>query len=381
MKKRFVAWGAYDDSKPRVRLLLDALRRADRLEAELHVSVWRDVADKSVAGKWQLMRAALRYLSGMPRALWNLMRLSGNAPLLLPYPGTPDIFAASVLARRNGRKLVLDAFLPIHDTIVRDRGMVREGSLKARFLRAFERAGLRRADVILVDTDAHGEFLSQEYGIPVDRFVTVPVGAEPLFDPQATLLPLDHLVPADDEVPVVLFYGQFIPLHGLSTILEAVRLTQDDAIRWVVVGKGQQEPVMRYFLAEDASSQLLYLPWLDYQKLPSLIARADLCLGIFGGSNKASRVIPNKVFQCLAMGKPVVTRASPAIDALAQRYPNTLITVPPEDPQALADAVRKALTGRVELSGLPAGAMEDFSPEAGVTRLVAKLEDQAESGA
>ncbi|WP_340586677.1 glycosyltransferase [Erythrobacter alti] len=374
MNKRFVAWGAYDDGKPRVRLLLESLRKAGRLEAEIHVPVWSDVADKSVAGKRQLFRAAFRYLTGMPRALWRLARLPGDAGVLLPYPGTPDIFAASLLARINGRAVVLDAFLPIHDTIVRDRKLASERGLEARFLRLFEKAGLMCADVILVDTDAHGDFLSREYAIPADRFITVHVGAETLFDPQPDLPSVDHLVPHQDGSPVVLFYGQFIPLHGLATILEAVRLTQDDPIHWVIIGKGQEEPIMRHFLAEKGSRRLLYLPWVKYERLPAMIARADLCLGIFGGSDKASRVIPNKVFQCLAMGKPVVTRSGPAMSPLAQQHPQTIITVPPEDPQALADAVRNALGRADRLTGLPDAAMRELSPEAGVARLLAKLE-------
>lgn len=132
---------------------------------------------------------------------------------------------------------------------------------------------------------------------------------------------------------------------------------------------------MRHFLADKASSKLFWLPWVDYERLPALIARVDLCLGIFGGSDKASRVIPNKVFQCLAMGKPVVTRSGPAVDALAAHYPQTLVTVPPEDPQALARAVRNALANPDALSALPEGAMAEFSPAAGVARLVAKLGD------
>jgi len=48
---RLVAWGSYDKGKPRVRLLLDALRRKGRLAGEIHIDIWQGIEDKAVAGK------------------------------------------------------------------------------------------------------------------------------------------------------------------------------------------------------------------------------------------------------------------------------------------------------------------------------------------
>ena len=63
-----------------------------------------------------------------------------------------------------------------------------------------------------------------------------------------------------------------------------------------------------------------------------------MCLGVFGGSQKAGRVIPHKVYEALAMRKPVVTREGPAVSAA---FPDGgVVTVPPQDAEALADAIR-----------------------------------------
>lgn len=367
---QLIAWGGYDESKPRVRLLLAALRQSGALASEINIAAWRGVEDKSIAGGSILLKAALALLCGYPTAILRLLRIPSGSAVLLPYPGIPDIFFAALPARLRGRRLVLDAFLPLHDTIVRDRAMLGGPSLPARLIWLVERAAMRLADIILVDTDQHGDFFSSEFGIERSRFVTVLVGAEPLFrSPPGRIPPLP--VPAGR--PLVLFYGQLIPLHGLATILQAARLTADEPFHWLLVGRGQEEPLLRTALEKETLSNVSWLPWVDYEKLPSLIAHADLCLGIFGASDKAGRVIPNKMFQVLSAGKPILTRASPAVDLLAKQNPSAVITVPAANATALADAVRHALADPTRLRSLPPATLQALGPERGVTELLRKL--------
>ena len=52
---------------------------------------------------------------------------------------------------------------------------------------------------------------------------------------------------------------------------------------------------------------------VPYENLPRLMSQAHLCLGIFGTCAKGQRVIPNKVFEALAMKRAVLTGDAPAI--------------------------------------------------------------------
>jgi glycosyltransferase involved in cell wall biosynthesis len=81
-------------------------------------------------------------------------------------------------------------------------------------------------------------------------------------------------------------------------------------------------------------------PWVEYQKLPDLYRSAGCALGIFGTSEKAARVIPNKAFQALATGTPLVTADTPAARELLENGRDALL-VPAGDPEALAKAVRR----------------------------------------
>ena len=101
------------------------------------------------------------------------------------------------------------------------------------------------------------------------------------------------------------------------------------------------------------------------QEMPREIAAASLCLGIFGTSAKAARVVPNKVFECLAVGRPIVTADTPAIrDALQGQ----VAVVPAGAPEALAREIRALLADPTRLATLAAAGHEryrrDYSEEA-----------------
>ncbi|MFC3097248.1 glycosyltransferase [Alteraurantiacibacter palmitatis] len=373
MPRPIVVFGAYDTRKPRVRLLLAALRRSGRLAEDILIPGWEGVAQTNIPSKASVAMVVVRLLIGLPGALWRLWRSPRMAAILLPYPGFAEMLLIAPLARMMRRPLVFDAFLPLYDMIVADRGMVRT-PLAARAIWLFERMVLRLADVILVDTDCHGDYLAAEFGLPRDRLVTVLVGAEPQFTPCQVQDDAADLLGPPGGLPIVLFYGQLIPLHGIETILSAARLSAGLDARWVIIGRGQMEPQLRAWLIQNPGAQVDWIAWVDYARLPAVIARARLCLGVFGLSDKAGRVIPNKLFQQLAVGKPVITRSSAAVEALAQAYPQAVITVPPGDPQALAKAVAQELAAPSTPEPLPAEILAELTPDRGIRQLCVLLD-------
>ena len=75
-----------------------------------------------------------------------------------------------------------------------------------------------------------------------------------------------------------------------------------------------------------------------YDELPSLMADAHVCLGIFGTSAKAQRVVPNKVFDGLATARPVLTADTTGVREVLVHGDNAYLC-PPGDPETLAGAI------------------------------------------
>jgi glycosyltransferase involved in cell wall biosynthesis len=89
-------------------------------------------------------------------------------------------------------------------------------------------------------------------------------------------------------------------------------------------------------------ANVTFEPRLPYFELPARIHQADVLLGIFGTSAKAGRVIPNKVFQALACGRPVITRDANAYPGqLRLQAMSGLLWVPAGNAIELARAVEK----------------------------------------
>ncbi len=105
---------------------------------------------------------------------------------------------------------------------------------------------------------------------------------------------------------------------------------------------------------------------MPYHDLPERIHKADIILGIFGTTQKASRVIPNKVFQAMASGKPIITRYSKAYPSQIRERSSGLIWVKPGDHQSLANAVAsliKAPDTIIKLGQASRRSFEDYFSE------------------
>lgn len=331
---RIVFWGTYDTGKPRTRILREGLREAGAEVEEIHRDIWGGIEDKSqLRGIGRIVLIALRWLLAQPRLAWLLARTPAPDLVLVGYPGHLDIFIAAVICRLRKIPLVFDVFLSAYDTVCVDRRLLRADGPAGRLLKRFEGASIRRADLAFMDTQAHARRVEALFGLPAGHCDAVWVGVEEGHFPRSPSAP-----PSDSSTKV-LFYGQFIPLHGVPVIVGAARLLSDHDIEWQLIGKGQDAEMIRTMLEEQPLPKLRWVEWVPYEDLRNWTAAADLCLGIFGTSEKSACVIPNKVFQVLSAGRPIVTRDGPGVRELLAPSDGCTYLVQAGRPDALAEAV------------------------------------------
>ena len=336
MTRGVAYFGTYDPAYPRNAVLIAGLRELGVPVLELQAPLPALTAAQ-MATPGGALRLAGAILEAHARLLAQHRRSLQIDAVVVGYPGHFLVPFGRVLAAFRRARLVFDPLVSLWDTFAGDRGLVAAGGWKAGAVHAVDRAAFALPDLLLADTWAHAAYYSAELALPRRKVAVVPVGALPA--PQATggARPLEH-----GEPLTVFQYGKWSPLHGAETVLAAAELLRHEPFRFVLAGEGQLSGALR---AQIAHRGLANVEWLGALSLPELRAQtltADVCLGVFGRSDKAARVVPNKVYDALACGRPVVTAGTPGARELLHDGEDALL-VPAADGAALGAALRRLL--------------------------------------
>jgi glycosyltransferase involved in cell wall biosynthesis len=251
---------------------------------------------------------------------------------LVSYPGWFDVPVVKSVAFLKRRPVVFDIFISLWDTAVIDRGLVAERSKIARLVKYADRLSMRMSSRVIADCRPHARFLAELGGVDEERFGVVYIGAdESIYHPNASQI----------EPRRVLFYGSYVPLQGTEVIVEAASRLIGEGIDFRMIGSGQSYVHTREVAEECGAHNVEFVDRMSPESLAREMAEAALCLGIFGASPKAGRVIPHKVFEALAVQRPILTGDTPAVRELFSEA--ELLMVPVGDPVQLAAAIRAAV--------------------------------------
>jgi glycosyltransferase involved in cell wall biosynthesis len=245
-----------------------------------------------------------------------------------------------------------------------------------------ERALYARAHRLVVCSEAVVSALV-ERGLPREKLVLIPNFADTeLFRPETR----DDGFRAEHGLEgrfVALYAGAMGASNGVYQLADAARALKeagDDAVRIVAVGDGSERGDLELRVREGGLDNVLLLPSVPREQMPRLLACCDVALTIFAPNPALELNSPNKFFDALAAGKPVVVNVDGWLRRLVEEN-GAGIYVPAGDGEALAGAL-------AELAGQPerlrelgkkarALALREFARDLLVDRLAAELEEVA----
>jgi len=267
------------------------------------------------------------------------------------------------------KPIVYDAYISVWASVVEERHWFGEDSIPSRILRIWERANLRMADHILMDTKAHAGLIGQMHGIKEDKISHVYISCEDdLFFPQQKAQCSDGIN--------VFWCGSGIPLQGFSVIYDAFTGPLSDRADISLTVAGSSDIIDGYERKADREGikSIRFLGRIERDEVIKNIAKADICLGgHYSDEGKAAYVIAGKAFEMMAMGKPVILGDSPAVRELFTDREHALLCKR-EDAKALASAIAELADDAALSQAIAGGARriyeESLMPERNVKPLI-----------
>lgn len=257
----------------------------------------------------------------------------------LVWGTTPPIFQAVTawaLARLKRARFLLEVrdlwpAFAVEVGVLRNRLLITASEWLERFL-------YKKADVLIANSPGFVSHIHERSGRMAEL---VPNGAdETMFDPEADGAAFRQRHGLQGKF-LVLYAGA----HGLSNDLgvaltAAAQLRDRPEIRVVLLGDGKDKPALQARASEMGLDNLVFLPPVSKAQMAEALAAADACLAILKPLKLYATVYPNKVFDYLAAGRPILL----AIDGVIRQVVEAAgagIFVPPGDPAALAAAIRQ----------------------------------------
>lgn len=331
---RVCYFGTYRSEYSRNKIMIEGLRRNQVSVLECHKKLWHGIEDRvqTTSGGWLHPKFWLRVITVYIRLLQKYRSIGDYDVLIVGYPGQFDVFLARLLSWLRRKPLVWDVFMSIY-LIAIERGLDQRSQITVNLIHKVEGIALKLPDLLIQDSSDYVDWYTQHYTISRDRFRLVPTGVnDDIFHP------LTDESQANDSFRVI-YYGTFIPNHGIEYIIDAARiLANEENIQFELVGDGPEKSKALEFVEIYNLKHITFIEWLDPVKLIHRISKCAVCLGSFGDTPQALMTVHNKVYQGMAMQRAVITGDSPAIRESFKHGQNIYI-VNRKNPKALANGI------------------------------------------
>ena len=281
----------------------------------------------------------LAKLANMRSFSSHLLRVADTLPIERPdviIGSSPHLYAADA-ARRLAARWNVPFCCEVRDiwpgSLVDIAGaspwnpvVLHMGRIERRLYRA-----ARRIFTLLPGSEEH----IHRHGGREGSVVWIPNGVDPALLPDSA--------PPEGSGPFTLIYaGAHGVANGLDAVLDASALLQrthgPDAVRFVFIGDGPRKPGLMQRARDESLELVEFRDPIAKSEIHSVLQQADACLmPLKRGNVFRHGISPNKMFDYLAVSRPVIFSVDTPVNPVEEAGAG--LTIAPEDPEALANAV------------------------------------------
>jgi glycosyltransferase involved in cell wall biosynthesis len=223
-------------------------------------------------------------------------------------------------------------------------GVLKQGSF-VRLLEGFERLFYRKAVKVIALSDGIREGVIAKGKNPEDVLV-VPNGMDDWMLDATPRIPSGY--PFDRQRDFICTYvGAHGRFNRLETILDAAHLLARTPVRFLFIGDGEHKEDLRRYAERLAATNVIFLDAVPKKRVIDYLTQSHVAVMCWGADEIYGTMLPNKIFDYLAAGCPVVAAAHGDTQALVERA-DCGWTVPPDRPDRLAAVIREVAALPIE---------------------------------
>ena len=315
---------------------LTGVKSRDREELHDGVRVLR-VYTASVLHRGFVWRV-FGFLTFMAASIWRAVRVPEVDLVLGTTPPIFQALGAWCVARLRRKPLLLEV-RDLWPEFAVDMGVLKNPLLIAasRRLAKFLYNGAAK---VVVNSPAYADHLA-ELGVAREKLIVVPNGVDPaMFEPDHDGADWRRRHGLGDE-RLVVYAGALGLANDLETMLRAAeRCRGIEGLCFVFVGDGMQRPVLERFAEERGLTNVRFTGACPKREMGQVLAASDICVATLQDIPMFRMPYPNKVFDYMAAGRPIVLGIDGVIRDVVEQA-DCGIFVRPGDDAALAEAVRR----------------------------------------
>lgn len=204
-----------------------------------------------------------------------------------------------------------------------------------------QRQLVQEADQVVLVTQEAKDAYVQKYGLPEAKIIVVPNTVHNDIFTKYEIR--DEVVQKFSGRFNLLYVGDTGLRRGTASAIRAIELLKNEIpeIQLVLVGKSSQDVLLKNLAGELGLQQhIVFEGWQDVSLFPSYIMAAEICLSPLTRNPHHDTTYANKIFQYMAMGRPLLVSDSTAQANVVEQEGCGLV-YPSEDIEAMADAIRQ----------------------------------------
>lgn len=162
--------------------------------------------------------------------------------------------------------------------------------------------------------------------------------------PDLRMLPSASSVPREEKEKVLVYVGAISRIRGALEMIQALELLDHiDGLRLDLIGKFDPPELEQELQAMAGYRRVRFLGWMPWHSAWEISRRGYAGLVLFLPAPNHDKALPNKLFEYMAVGLPVVASNFPLWREIVEGN-DCGICVDPLDPKAIADAIEYLIT-------------------------------------